>query len=103
MEIMKFCYLCFDRTKDVYPVVDETFMQKFLNFSPGNISVGFFIRRCLCVFVFVSVSACVCACVGMAVTHRIKLYSDTLRCAMQCNVIVFVVWLRPSNYAMMAV
>lgn len=40
MEIMKFCYLCFDRTKDVYPVVDETFMQKFINFSPGNITVS---------------------------------------------------------------
>lgn len=42
MEIMKFCYLCFDRTKDVYPVVDETFMQKFINFSPGNITVSNF-------------------------------------------------------------
>lgn len=40
MEIMKFCYLCFDRTKEVYPVVDETFMQKFLNFSPGNLTVS---------------------------------------------------------------
>lgn len=40
MEIMKFCYLCFDRTKDVYPVVDETFMQKFINLSPGNITVS---------------------------------------------------------------
>ncbi|XP_031619907.1 zinc finger protein 366-like [Contarinia nasturtii] len=45
MEIMKFCYLCFDRTKDVYPVVDETFMQKFINFSPGNITIG---RTTLC-------------------------------------------------------
>lgn len=40
MEIMKFCYLCFDRTKDVYPVVDETFMQKFISFSPGNCTVS---------------------------------------------------------------
>lgn len=58
MEIMKFCYLCFDRTKEVYPVVDETFMQKFLNFSPGNLTVS---AKHFVIFLFLLLNIYICS------------------------------------------